>query len=129
MTPILFDDKYHKIFNKNTMKVSYSCMDNMIKIINSHSKYVASKKNQANQNLCNCRNSDNCPLGNKYLTSKIVCSTERTSNNQQPSKVYLGICKTEFKTRFSNHKKSCRHRQNEKIQNSPSTSGSRKINT
>ena len=78
-------------------------MDNTIKIVNSHSKYVASKKDQANQNLCNCRNSDNCPLDNKYSTSKIVCSTERTSNNQQPSKVYLGICKTEFKTRFNNH--------------------------
>ena len=35
--------KYYKIFHKNNITVSYSCMDNMTKIINSH-KYVASKK-------------------------------------------------------------------------------------
>ena len=61
--------KYHKIFNKNNAKVSYSCMANMTKIINSYKKYVASKKVQANQNLCNCRNPDNFPLDNKCLTS------------------------------------------------------------
>ena len=60
--------KHHKIFNKNNMKVSYSCMENMKKIINSH-KYVASKKNQVNQNLCNCRNPENCRLDNKCPTS------------------------------------------------------------
>ena len=46
--------KYQKIFNKNTIKVSYSCMDNMKKVINYHNKYVASKKDQVNQNLSNC---------------------------------------------------------------------------
>ena len=35
-------------------------------------------------------------------------------DNQQPSKFCLGICETEFKTRFKNHKKCFRHRQNEK---------------
>ena len=106
--------KYHKIFNKNNIKVSYSCMDNMKKIINSHNKYVASKKDQVNQNLCNCRNPDNCPLDNKCLTSKIVYSAEIITDDQQLSKFYLGICETEFKTRFNNHKKSFRHRENEK---------------
>ena len=36
-------------------------MNNMTKNINSQNKYVTSKMNQANQNLCNCRNPDNCP--------------------------------------------------------------------
>ena len=71
-------------------------MDNMTKIINSHNKYVASKKVQANQNLCNRRSPDNCPLDNKCLTSKIVYSAEIINNSQQPSKFYLGICETEF---------------------------------
>ena len=30
--------KYHKIFNKNTVKVSYSCMDNMERIIKKQTK-------------------------------------------------------------------------------------------
>ena len=45
--------KYHKIFDENDIKVSYICMDNMTKIVNTHNKCVASKKDQANQNLCN----------------------------------------------------------------------------
>ena len=89
-------------------------MDNMAEIINSHNKYVASKKVQGHQNLCNCRNPDNCPLYNKCLTSKIVYSAEIITDSQQPSNFYLGICETEFKTRFNNHKKSFCHRQNEK---------------
>ena len=70
-------------------------MNNMTKLINSHSKYITSKKDQANQNLCNCRNSANCGLDNKCLTSKI--------DNQQPSSFYLGIGETESKTTI-NHK-------------------------
>ena len=106
--------RYNKIFNKNNMKVSYSCMDNMTKIINYHNKYVASKKDQGNQNFCNCRNPDNCPFDNKCLTSKIVYFAEIITYNQQPSKVYLKISDTEFKTRFNNHRKSFQYRQNEK---------------
>ena len=56
------------------MKVSLSCMDNMTKILNS--KIIIKErsiiKDQANQNLCDCRNSDNCPLDNKCLTSKFI---------------------------------------------------------
>ena len=86
--------KYQKIFNKKNIKVSYSCIDNMKKIINSHKKYVTSKKDQVNQNLCNCRNPDNCPLDNKCLTSKILYSAEIITDDQQLSKFYLGICET-----------------------------------
>ena len=78
-------------------------MNNMTKIINSQNKYVASKWNQANQNLCNCRNPDNCPLDNKCLTSKIfivystkfnVYSAATKTDAQQPSNFYLVICET-----------------------------------
>ena len=53
-TVIEKNHKYHKVFNKNNTKVTYNCMDNMTKIINFHNKYYASKKDQTNQNLCNC---------------------------------------------------------------------------
>ena len=35
--------KLHKIFNRNTVKVSYSCMNNMSNIIKGHNKKVISK--------------------------------------------------------------------------------------
>ena len=72
--------KYHKIFNKSNLKVSCSCVDNTTKVANYHKKHVASKKDQANQNLCNCRNDGNYSLGNKCLTSKIVYSTGTISD-------------------------------------------------
>ena len=62
--------EYHKIFNKSNMKVSYTSMNNMTKIINSHKKYVASKKVQANQKFSSCCNLENCPFDSKCLTSK-----------------------------------------------------------
>ena len=77
-------------------------------------KYVTLTQDQVNQNFCNCRNPDNCPLDNKCLTCKIVYSAEIITDHQQLSKFYLGICETEFKTRFKNHKKSFRHQENEK---------------
>ena len=79
---------------------------------NCHNKYVGCEKDQ--ENPCNCRNRDNCPLDNKCPTSKIVYSAKITTNNKQQSKVHCGIKETEFKTRFNNHKKSFRHRRNEK---------------
>ena len=106
--------RYHRTFNKNNTKVSCSCMDNMTKTISSHNKYVASKQRQANQNLYNGRNPDNYPLDNNCLTSKIVYSAKMITDDQQPSKSYLGIFETEFKTRFNNPKKSFRYRQSRK---------------
>ena len=68
-------------------------MDNMTKIINSHNKYVASKKVQTNQNLCNCRNPDNCPLDNKCLISKIVYSAEIITNRSSHQNFILEFAK------------------------------------
>ena len=36
--------KYYKIFNKNTVKLSYSCMPNMLSIITKHNKTFLNKK-------------------------------------------------------------------------------------
>ena len=110
--------KYHKIFNRNNVKISYSCMNSMSKIINAHNSKIANKEYTENdQILCNCRNRNDCPLDGKCLSSKIVYSAEVTTETSPPilpGKIYLGICDTEFKTRYGNHKKSFRHRRYEK---------------
>ena len=53
----------YKIINKNTIKLSYSCMNNIYEIITSHNKTVLSnKKSEAEQTRpCNCRNKTSCP--------------------------------------------------------------------
>ena len=106
--------KYHKIFNRNNVKISYSCMNSMSKIINVHNSKIANREYTENdQILCNCRNQNDCPLDRKCLSSKIVCSAEVTTEMPPPipaGKIYLGICDTESKTRYGNHNKSFCHR-------------------
>ena len=59
-----------KIFNKNTIKISYSCTRNMKSIISSHNKQIPTPKNK--QVGYNCRVKNSCPLDNKCLTSQLI---------------------------------------------------------
>ena len=103
--------KYHKLFNRNNVKISYSCMDNMKKILNSHNKSILNEKNDENERKCNCRDKSKCPLNNKCLTSNIVYKADIITNNTETNKKsYIGISETEFKTRYRNHQKSFNHR-------------------
>jgi len=100
-------NKFYKLFNKNTVKISYSCMQNMKQIINSHNKKILSPKVNTNQRTCNCINKNTCPLEQKCLTKNIVYKATVTSNcPTYKSKIYLGLCETTFKQRYSNHKRS-----------------------
>ena len=67
----LKDNSLNKIFNKNTVKVSYSCMDNISSIIQSHNKNILSPVSNTKYGS-NCRSKESCPLQNKCLTPKIV---------------------------------------------------------
>ena len=95
--------KLHKIFNKNNVKISYSCMDNMERIIDAHNKKILQKTTPAADN-CNCKNPENCPLSGNCRTKNIVYKADVTSKRE--SNVYIGLCETEFKTRYNNHKSS-----------------------
>ena len=61
----------HKIFNKNSSKVSYSCMCKMASIISSHNRTILNP-DVSTEYGCNCRSRNECPLQNKCLTSKFV---------------------------------------------------------
>ena len=97
--------KLHKIFNKNNMKVSYSCMDNIEKIIKSHNSAVLKPK-KAESRKCNCRKPENCPLQGECLTSSVVYKA--TVKTSKAEKFYVGIAEGEFKTRWSDHMTSFR---------------------
>ena len=75
--------KYYKIFNRNNVKIGYSCLNDMIKITNFHSK--------TNAKIWNCRNKSN-----KCLTNKNVYKAEVKINNginELSTKVYFEISK------------------------------------
>ena len=66
--------KVHKIFNRNTVKVSYCCTENLSCIIRSHNKNFINDK-KPTKVKCNCRIKSACPLVvtvNKIVLSKNV---------------------------------------------------------
>ena len=87
-------------------------MPNMKKILSCHNKKVLSEKT-TNDKACNCRNKNLCPLEGKCLTSNLIYKATVTTNNTNETKTYIGLCETNFKTRFTNHTKSFRHRKYE----------------
>ena len=70
-----------KIFNKNTIKVSYSCLPNMEKIISSHNKKILREHQvntlRTNAPNCNCRKGvQSCPLRGECLSKSIIYRAE-----------------------------------------------------
>ncbi|XP_047143824.1 leucine-rich repeat and coiled-coil domain-containing protein PF3D7_0703800 [Hydra vulgaris] len=99
--------RLHKIFNRNYVKVSYSCMPNVKSLINTHNnKILHSDKNKTSKK-CNCIDKNICPLNNQCLFSNIVYQATVSSGDPQcKDKVYFGISETTFKLRYANHLKS-----------------------
>ena len=60
--------KFHKIFNRNNTKVSYSCMPNMASIIRSHNQKVLNPQQKREERKCNCKVKETCPLEGNCLT-------------------------------------------------------------
>ena len=74
----------HKLFNRNTVKVSYSCMPNLKNIISRHNKKILSQATDTYPpGKCNCRNPAECPLDQKCLSRNVVYADEVTSNNAE----------------------------------------------
>jgi hypothetical protein len=106
--------RYHKIFNKNNIKVSYSCMPNMAKIINSHNKKILNNTVTQPNKTCSCRNSSTCPLNGHCLQKSVIYRADVTRTDSNLKKSYFGLCETEFKARYNNHLQSFNDESKEK---------------
>jgi hypothetical protein len=109
--------RLHKIFNRYTLKVSYSCMKNMKEIIKSHNSQTMRKSSTSvndsqNDSTCNCRKKDACPLRGDCLASDIVYKATVEADAKNVS--CIGLCSGPFKRRFYNHTKSFKNTQYEK---------------
>ena len=102
----------HRIFNRNTVKISYSCMPNMRSSIMKHNADILS--NQKKQPIppknssCNCRNKNECPLPGNCLATNVIYKAVVTTTDNTQSKEYIGMTANEFKQRYRNHQKSFR---------------------
>ena len=97
------EQKYHKIFNRNTVKVSYSCIPNIATIIQSHNRKTLSRKPPPSRD-CNCRAKENCPLQGKCLASGIVYRAKVKTSADDDGVNYIGLTENTFKTDFTNIK-------------------------
>ena len=70
--------KLYRMLNKNTVKISYSCMRNMVSIISAHSQHLLSPNNSSFG--CNCRNKSNCSLKEKCPTPKVIYQADMTND-------------------------------------------------
>ena len=98
--------KLNKTFNKNTVKVSYRCPENMANFIEGHINKLTNTKIRQ-QLACNCRVKSDCPLNGNCHNESIVCKCTACTIRQL-KKVYLGLTEGEFKTRYHKHSRSFR---------------------
>ena len=103
--------KFSKIFNRNNMKISYSCMPNMKSRINIHNKKVTKAKPSAQARTCNYINKSKCPLNNKCLSNNFLYQANITSTTQNyRNTLYYNISATKFKSQYANHWRSFKSR-------------------
>ena len=105
----LVQDVLLQIFNRNTFKLSYSCMNNVKSIISSHNETVMSKSTNSDKDKknCNCRKPDICPMDGNCNLESIIYQAEVAS--QTTKETYIGLCDTSFKLRYRNRTSSFRH--------------------
>ena len=112
-------NKLNKIINKNTIKLSYSCMKNIETIIASHNKKILNTHEkepgakQTSTDLCNCRNKDSCPLKNECLQKSVIYEAKVTQDSTENT--YIGVTENTFKTRYNAHTSSFKlpHKRND----------------
>ena len=102
--------KLSKIFNRNTIKVSYSCLPNVKQTISNNNHRLLQlhrmKESTQDSKLCNCRQKTSCPLDGKCLTKCVVYKATVTETTSKKQETYIGLTENEFKTRFNLHKSS-----------------------
>ena len=106
--------RYHKIFNKNSIKLSYSCTPNLsmtIKKINRQKIEKIEDKSTTSELMpskYNCRIKRNCPLNGRCLEKSLNYEAEiSTSQAKYP---YIGLTEGPFKDRWHTHNTSFTHR-------------------
>ena len=105
--------KLYSIFNRHTVRISYSCTGNMKSFLDKHNKIILKKHtnrlNKDDEKLCNCRQRVNYPTDGKCLTRSVVYKAEVTSTDDNTTQTYIGLTANDFKTRYRNHLKSLRN--------------------
>ena len=105
------------LFNRNTLKISYSCMPNVKNAIDAHNKSQPRQPTTEPTKSCNCRDKPNCPLNGQCRSKGIIYQATVSTQEKYPNgtiktknETYVGLTDTEFKSRYANHKQSFTNR-------------------
>ena len=80
--------KYYTLFNRNNIKLSYSCMPDMNSVIRKHSKIMKDPAPSTTK-TCNCRPKTECPMDGNCLSE---CLIYKASVSTTTNKYYYGTC-------------------------------------
>ena len=88
--------KLGKLFNRNTVKMSYSCMTNVKNIIENHNKKIEKAEQNDKGKTCNCRKKTDSPLNGECKTSAVIYQASVRDEKGGPQS-YVGLTEGEFK--------------------------------
>jgi hypothetical protein len=122
-------------FNRNNMKVSYSCMPNVANVITSHNARIMRKHDKTphlvvtaappvaasalppvvaaspavpRPGRCNCRVKEKCPVPGICQTKSVIYQARVVEKLSGQTECYVGLTEGEFKTRYNGHTSSFR---------------------
>ena len=92
--------KFHKLFNRNNVKLSYSYMPSMKNVIQKHNLKIMEDPKLTNNKACSGRQKSDCPLNQRCLPESLLYNAVV---NTSTTKNYLRTCEKSFKDRYNNH--------------------------
>ena len=88
--------KCYKLFNRNNIKLSYSCMPRINNVIRKHNSKIMKDPAPSTIKTCNFRRKTDCPMDGDCLSQ---CLTYKASVDTTTNKYYYGTCENTFKQR------------------------------
>ena len=97
----------HKLFTRQTVKLSYKCMPNMAQAVSRQNKKILNEDSQqlTQPTQCNCQGRPaTCPVEGKCRTNCVVYRATITETVSSNVETYTGMTGREFKDRWREHK-------------------------
>jgi hypothetical protein len=102
----------HKLFTRQTVKISYKCMPSMAHAVARHNVKTLKDDPQpvAQQPGCNCRGGTGvCPVQGRCLTESVVYRATVTDTGSGSHETYTGVTGNTFKERYNGHSSDIRN--------------------
>ena len=104
--------EWYHLFNRHTVKLSYSCTKNVASKISQHNHKVLKGRKNTKAAGCKCRNKEECPIPNDCEARNIVYQALVESEGRTYN--YFGLTSRTFKERYGEHKSDIKHEKGEK---------------